>query len=496
MESLADKYISYYLSASKARGDLSEKLSLFDRYWEGNVNEAESENDPASSTNIIHSNIEGQVANLMEQNISATAEAISGDVEHQKSVDAVLNFILKRNRMIRKIDIHERRREKYGTGILRVTFNPSALCGAGLPEIECVSNRAMYIDPCISDPYKINDARFIIEKIKKSIYWASEQYGSEVAEKIKPNFDPALDGDESFEGDGENDWYCHLLVWTREGGHLRLVEMTGCGIILSDSGEDFYRAGRYPYFFTPLYFREQSIWGKGDVELLIPVQDIINDLDDQIRINARLTGNPQRLIETGSGIDLDALTNEAGLNIPVNHIGAVKNLEAPQLPPYIESRRNAALQYECQKVTRFSDQMMGGRQQGVKTATEAIAITQAGNTGMMHKKLLLQETLSEVMEYALNLAAEFWTREMTFRVSGEESIKVNPSHIDCKCFDVSVTVGAGLPKNRAMLYSIISELYRSGLISAEEAREYICTELSLPFEKKGIEIENFKEETV
>ncbi len=488
IENLADKYISYYLSASKARGDLQEKLNLYDRYWEGDVNRKESENDPASCTNIVHANVEGQVANLMEQSISAVAEPIGAkDAEYSKNIDAILNFILKRNKMMRKIDIHERRREKYGSGVLRVTFDPSALCGEGLPRIECVSNGAMYIDPCITDPYKINDAKFVIEKVKKSVYWAREQYGAEVADKIKPNFDPAYDsGDEVFQ-DGENDWYCHLLVWTREGGALRLVEMSGCGVILSDSGEGFYSAGTYPYFFTPLYFRENSIWGKGDVELLIPVQDIINDLDDQIRINARLTGNPQRLIETGSGIDLDALTNEAGLNIPVNHVGAVKNLDAPQLPPYIESRRNAALQYESQRVTRFSDQMSGGKQQGVKTATEALAISQSGNTAMMHKKLLLQETLSEVLEYALKLSKQFWTREMAFKIADGEFLWINPSQINCDCFDINVTVGAGLPKNRAMLYSIITELYRSKLITPEEAREFICNQLSLPFEKKVLE---------
>lgn len=484
-DALAQKYISYYLSASKARGDIQEKLSLYDRYWEGNVNLAESENDPASSTNIVHANIEGQVSNLMEQNISISTEPVTDkDIAYAKQCDLILNFILNRNKMLRKIDVHERRREKYGTGIFRVTFDPCALAGRGLPSIECVSNSAIYVDPCICDPYKINDAKFVIERIKKSIYWAQETYGVETASKIKPNFDPAYDSiDEEYLGDGENDWYVHLLVWTNKGGRLRLVEMSGCGVILSDSGEGFYETGKYPYFFTPLYYRENSIWGKGDVELLIPLQDLINDLDDQIRINARLTGNPQRLIETGSGIDLDALTNEAGLNIPVNHINSVRNLDAPPLPSYIESRRNTALQYETQRVTRFSDQMSGTKQMGVKTATEALAISQSGNTAMNHKKLLLQETLSEVFSYCLLLAKQFWTREMAFRIcdSNNDFMWCNPSEIDCDSFDINVTVGAGMPKNRASVYQIVTELYKEKLISAAEARKFICTQLSLPF---------------
>ena len=42
------------------------------------------------------------------------------------------------------------------------------------------------------------------------------------------------------------------------------------------------------------YKRKGRLWGMaGDTEQLIPVQDIINSLDDQIRMNTRLMGNAQ-----------------------------------------------------------------------------------------------------------------------------------------------------------------------------------------------------------
>ena len=504
MDNLSEKYVSYYINASRSRGNLAERFAEYDKYWEGDVNRKKSENDPASCTNIIHSNVEGQVSQLIEQNIAVMPTPVTpDDVPFSETVRIILEFILNKNHLIRKLDIHERRREKYGTGVLRVTFDPEALCGQGIPAIDCVSNTAVYVDPCITDPYRINEAEFIIERIKKSIYWAREHYGDEVASQIKPNFDPAYDApDEDFDAEGDNDWYVHLLVWTNKGGSLRLVEMTGCGIILSDSGEGFYKTSRYPYFFTPLYYRENSIWGKGDVELLIPLQDLINDLDDQIRINARLTGNPQRLIETGSGIDLDALTNEAGLNIPVNNVNSVKNLDAPPLPPYIENRRNAALQYESQKVTRFSDQMAGtGKQTGVSTATEALAIQQAGNVALVHKKLILQETLSEVFAYCLMLCKQFWTEEMAFRVTDKKDeflyftpsslkeITDNKGRVKSAQFDIAVTVGAGMPKNKAFIYQLMTELCRGGIITRSEARKYLAEQFGLPITPEAPETE-------
>ena len=521
---LAQKYTEFYLRSYRDKQDkgIPELIEKCDKYWEGDK-EPESDTDPNSNINIIHPNVEGQVALLIEQNIAITPlPQTPADQPFAEQVRLVLEFIKDKNKMVRKLDMHERRREKYGTGIFRVTLDPSALDGAGLPLIECVPNNNIYVDPCITDVYRLNEAEYVIETMVKSLYWAKQQYGDEIADAIQANYFPETDDifDEQDSGVyGDNEKYLHMLVWTLNKGKLRLVEMTGCGIILSDSGDGFYKTGKYPYFFTPLYRREASIWGKGDVELLIPIQDLVNDLDDQIRINARLTGNPQRLIETGSGIDLDALTNEAGLNIPVNSINSVKNLEAPPLPSYIENRRNQALQYEVSKVTRFSDQMSGTKQTGVDTATEALALQQAGNVGIQQKKILLQETLGEVFSYCLELVREFWTDNIAIRVTdtandfiyfnGSEfksipSVKPantryknkfsasNPNSKEPEFmldgnkknadFDIKVTVGAGMPTNKAFVYNMMMELAKGGLITPPEARKWLVENFGLPIE--------------
>ena len=498
-QKLAEKYREYFMSAweDKQKKGIPEKFALFDSYWEGDVNLPETETDPGSSTNIIHSNVEGQVAILSGQRIAVKPLPVTPDDRpFAETVRACLEFIKEKNKMTRKIDIHERRREKYGTGIFRVTYNCDALSGIGMPEIEPCNPLNVYVDPAITDVYKIDEAEFIIEVLNKSVYFAKEQYGEEVAEMIEPGYLPQYDDALSEILSGEDE-YLHMLVWTKEEGKLRLVEMTGCGLILSDSLDTcnaYYSTRRYPYFFTPLYFREGSIWGKGDVELLIPVQDLINDLDDQIRINARLTGNPQRLIETGAGIDLDALTNEAGLNIPTNSVSAVKNLEAPSLPSYIIQRREAAVQYEGQRVTRFSDQMSGSKQQGVTTATESRALQQAGAYVVEQKKMMLQETLSEVFSYCLELVREFWTENVAIRLSDKadsfiffnsEELKTGKDKKDAQ-FDVFVTVGAGLPTDKDAVYSMMSGLFNMGVVSIDEFRNYLSEYVGIPLKEGEI----------
>lgn len=516
---LAERYLEFYKRANDDKN--SKKLPKlwkdFDRYWEGEVNRPQSESDPGSCVNIIHPNVEGQVAMLTEQNIAVNPQPVTpSDIPFAETVRMVLEFIKDKNRLIRKLDVHERRREKYGTGILRVIYDPDALGGVGMPVIDVCNPSNIFVDPCITDIYKIDEAEFIIETVIKSVNWARRQFGS-IAEMIEPNHFPC--GEDAPSGKSEK--YLHMLVWTRQGGRLRLVQMSGCGVILSDSeesGEGFYPSAKYPYFFTPLYFREGSIWGKGDVELLIPVQDVINDLDDQIRRCARLTGNPQRLIETGSGIDLDALTNEAGLNIPTNSVNSVRTLTPPELPSYVINRRLMAFQAEGQRVTRFSDQMTGTKQAGVDTATEALALQQAGTTGINHKKILLQETLSELFTYCLELVREFWTEQVAIKVtdkpdefiffSGGELRDIPvlvPANADYRLkfsslnpdrevpafmqmgravkdaeFDIKVTVGAGMPTNKAFVYQMMLECTKGGLIAPEEMREWLCENMGLP----------------
>lgn len=491
---LAAKYIRYYLDAweDKKRRGIPERFALCDAYWEGDVNLPISENDPGSSTNIVHANVEGQVSMLLDQSIGILPVPVSpDDAPFAANVQKVLEFIKEKNRLMRKLDLHERRREKYGTGVFRVSFDPKALSGAGLPLIEAVHPKNIFPDPGITDVYRLEEAAFIIETVVKTVHWARRQYGDRIADAIVPGYRPQYEGD-----DGGDDTYLHMLVWTKEKGKLRLVEMTGCGIILSDSfemsEESFYPGGRYPYFITPLYYREGSIWGKGDVELLIPVQDLINDLDDQIRINARLTGNPQRLVETGSGIDLDAMTNEAGLNIPTTSVGAVRNLEAPPLPSYILQRRDTALRYESQRITRFSDQMTGSKQAGVTTAAEATVLQQGGQMSIQHKKLLLQETLSEVFAYCLEMIRAYWTEEVAVRVADKkgEFIFFRGSDLRYRtekdgrekdaAFDLIVTVGAGLPRNKTAAYQMMSDLYAKGLVTGDEVRAFLADYMGMP----------------
>lgn len=529
---LSEKYIDYYKSSwndKDQRGlfDLWEKV---EDYWEGDVNLPESDADPGSNTNIIHPTIEGQVALLVEQNIAIEPEPVEiSDKPFSDAAKIMLEWVKEKNKMKRKMDVHERRREKFGTGIFMITFDPKFMNGFGLPMIDPLNPAYVFIDPNITDIYKHQDGRFEIITINRSIYWAKQKFGAK-AEAIIPGHHP-LESEWIFgEDDGENDEisrdnYLHMLVYTKDKGKLRLVEMSGCGVILSDSNKDkrHFPNDKYPLFLTPLYFREGTVWGKGDAELLINSQDLINDIDDQIRINARLSGNPQKLVSTSSGIDIEKWTNEPGLNIPCTEVStAYQPVIPPPMAQYPIERRKYAIEYESGKISRYSDQMNGIRQKGVDTATEALALQQSANNSIAHKKLLLQETLGEMFEYILEMIKEYYTEEQSFQITGKKNeffwfrgsdLKKIPKLIPASqefrrkfeeenpgvpipqymasndkstkeaMFDIKVTVGAGLPSNKAFVYQVISEAFAKGAITIQEFRKLLREYVALPVEE-------------
>lgn len=557
----AEQFLVWYRRAynDKQRLGLTKKWDDINKYWEGDFDYEEDE-DPAPNTNITNSNVEGKTALLCDQTIGIQVDPREpGDRFFCDQVRTLADFIKERNKMYRKIEVHERRREMTGTGIFRVIWDFDALDGKGIPDIEPIHPSKLFVDPAITDVYKIQEAQYIIEARAKSIYSAKIEYGEKIADAIIPNLDPI----QNIIQESEEDQYVHLMIWTRykEDGKLklRLVEMSGDGVILRDTkkklneykkkkseelikrqselleqgkgkeaaelkDEEFklFPNSKYPYFLTPDMYRENTIWGKASAELMLPISDQIDEIDDNILRNARLTGNPMALVENSSGIDPERITNAPGQMIPTNNINGFKWQAPPSVPAYVTNKRTELINNDRIIVSRFSDQMIGKQQNGIDTATESLALQNSGNSMIEHKKGLLQETLSEVFEYAIELALLNWNTTMLFKITGENGEddfeSFNPdilNHVPVMIeadseyrkkykeqnpnakpedyrymqaddgetrpimFDLNVSVGAGLPNNRAYRYSIVRQAYADKAISKKEYRSYLVKQLGL-----------------
>ena len=233
----AEQFLVWYRRAynDKQRLGLTKKWEDINKYWEGDFDYDEDDDIPLN-TNITNSNVEGKTALLCDQTIAIQVDPREpGDRPFCNQVRTLADFIKDRNKMYRKIEVHERRREMTGTGIFRVLWDFDKLDGKGIPDIEPIHPSRLFIDPAITDVYNIQEAKYVIEARAKSIYSAKLEYGEELSDCIIPNLDPI----ENVLTESEEDTYVHLMIWTRykEDGKLklRLVEMSGDGVILRDT---------------------------------------------------------------------------------------------------------------------------------------------------------------------------------------------------------------------------------------------------------------------
>ncbi len=524
---LVDNYRAAY--QAKDNSGLFDEMELAERYWSGDFGVPEDYDDPGSNTNIINTNVETQVAGMVDQSIDIELKPYEpADEPYVEKARMILDRIRNANKLPKKIERHERRKCKFGTGIFRVMYNKKLIDKMGCPEIKVCNPAYIFVDPNIVSLDDLQEAEFIVETVPKSIYWAEKRFGKERAWAIAPGYNPAdstVVFRENIEPnyDMNGDHYLHLLYWCKtKSGKLRLIQLSGCGIILSDSETDentnyFTDDGRYPYFFTVDMEREGTIWGKSNCSLLFSLQDEIDDYTNMIRRNARLIGNPIKLVSNGSGIEIDKLDNTAGQVVPTNDINGIKYLDPPQMPSFIQTRRSEAIDKERMIISRVSDQQSGIRQAGVQTATESLSLAQSANVSIDTRKTMLQDTLNEVFKYCFELALNYWNVKMFFQGSDGEFEYFRPSDLknipmmkpatpqyldkfmknnpdlEPPKFMLSkekrpvkltfnIQVGAGLPSNKAVAFNYILESYKGGIISKEECRHLMIEYIKLPVE--------------
>ena len=564
----SEQFLEWYRRAynDKCRLNLPQKWQDVDKYWEGDLEEPEDEADPASNTNITNSHVEGVTTLLCDQSISIQVDPREpGDRPFCDMVRTLADFIKERNKMYRKIDVHERRRDKYGIGIFKVLWNFDKLDGKGMPEITTINPDRFFVDPAITDVQYLQEAQYCIEVRNRSIYSARQEFGDDLADAIIPNLDPVQD----VIVENEEDQYVHMYVWIRyrdkKGNRqLRLVEMSGDGVILRDTKKELEKHSKkkekegqeddeelmlfpnttYPYFLTTDMARENTIWGKGSAELVLPISDQVDQLDDAILRNMDLTGNPMGVVTNNSGIDPSKVTNAPGQILVSNTSDGFKWLSPPTVPQYVLNKRTELMGSDRTIVTRFSDQMIGKQQSGVDTATESLALQNSGNAMIDHKKALLQETLSEVFEYAIELALLNWNTTMIFRIVGKDGqddfMEFNPerlNHVPVMIesdtdyrenyiqeylkrnpkanredidpneykymqadneerkvqYDLTVSVGAGLPNNRAYRFNIVRQARADHAISNKEYRNYLIKQLGLNIPEIPASVQEQKE---
>lgn len=507
-------------------------------------------NRPNSRVNIVNAYIDGQVSALVDHNIAIVTRGESpADKYYADWARVGLDWTLRKNKIKKIIDIHERRRLKFGVGFFKTYFDKNAISGFGLAKICCPALDMIYVDRKIIDPLRFQEADYIAEGIKLSREQFIDIYGEEKTRAVYFGTNNSIRHmifSKTFTHDDLDAAYI-IQYWSRHKGMLRLREFTECGLLLYDSHKSgdrktnqkdseykhksYYKyvCNKYPYFFTGQYPDEDSLWGFGDAKLLIPIQNMINDFYDKIRITAR----PNLILfDPDSEVDLSDFDENSLEPRPAR----LSTTKAVEVVPWGQVNNSywqmlQMMHQEAQRVTRYSELMMG-QTRSADTATEASIQQQQGNAVTQHKKTMLEETLIDVCEYCLGLMMEFYEGAKAFRIYGTEDeyewidfrklTKVpvmkpatsgfTKRYMDRKPLDeppewefvmhgqdpatktvdldIEISIGSGLPKNKAFLWQMIERLaglvlvdesgQQKNIINYKEFRQFVKDYLGLP----------------
>lgn len=514
------------------------------KYWAGEVNLPVKDDDIGSETNIVQPIIESQVAELVDGQTDILVKGVGpSDQPFSQDVQHILNFVWRKNRMVVKFDEAERDRLNLGSITWKVYQDPDALNGRGLPTIEPVAIDLFLPDARINNPRELQKGDYCIELLPMTTRNLRKQFGNR-AKLVKTNGLTMSNEARVFNTEESSnpvmmDQVMVILYWEKDDDDkLRRVYCTE-DVILADSFDDknkdgesesFYRHGKYPYVTIPCYIRKGNYWGMSDTEQLIPIQDLINDLDDQIVSNARITGNNQVVVATSSGININKWTNKEGLKIPSKDVNGFRQVIPYPIPSYIPNRRDRAFQ-ESEIVSGRSDIVEGRRSGSLRAASAILAMQEAGSRRNNHKKLMNQEGFNEILGLVLDYVKEFMTEEQAFDITEKGNTEYlwfrgsDLTHIPWKSlnenfdptsdepgtelykdlyddieeidefgnpvtrselmtkdaeFDIEVSLGAGMPNNKSFLYQATIELMRENIITQEEARACLKQLLNWP----------------
>lgn len=156
---------------------------------------------------------------------------------------------------------------------------------------------------------------------------------------------------------------------------------------------------RFPFLETTNYGRANDFWGTSEGHNIKSQIEITNVLISNIADNARLTGNPQKVIMIGA--DIKEVVDEPGAKYESAESGGVQNLTPPSMPNYIPQFIDY-LKVDQDRKTGNSDAFRG--------LTEY-----AGESGKHHRSVISQATgrlQPKTMEF-VNLARN-WYEHVAF----------------------------------------------------------------------------------
>lgn len=249
------------------------------------------------------------------------------------------------------------------------------------------------------------------------------------------------------------------------------------GVLLSDKHNP-YSDGKFPFVMIKTYDMPFQFWGEGEIKWLFSPQKYINELNNQIIDNAKLTANQVWIIDKNAGIGKGKLTNRPGLVIRKNPGTEVRRESPPSMPTYIRDKI-LELKEDIDTISGVYDVTRGERAIGITAGNAIMALQEAGQARIRIKVKLMEYSLGELATMWYSRMQQFWKLDREVRTKDNFNRinfnKVSPDDLQ-NDFDIIITAGSTLPSNKPAMLDL---MIRLGQTMAEDGLPVVDREAIL-----------------
>jgi len=346
----------------------------------------------------------------------------------------------------------------YGTGILRVGFDPELRQGLGDIVLEAVDPMYCFPDP---DATSIENARYFIYAVPTPVSEVKRKFG-ERAKVVGGDFFFDLEAFDTRYASQDviltspvdkrtsytkNDYLrgadneervlwleCWLNDQTTEEVEIEDEEtgetkkelrkkypngrvLTVVGNTLLQDAHNPFADGMIPFATYSDYVMPREFWGQGEVEQLRQMQEDLNRMDAIIYEGSALMSNGIWLVQSGSVKDVDNLTNQQGLI--VEYTGQRPERErGPGVPEHLFKYRDQKVR-DINIVSGINDVSRGVRPEGIEAGVAIEQLKESDRTRIRLKVRNLERALKRVGKLIVSRMMQYYTEPRMIQLAGE-----------------------------------------------------------------------------
>lgn len=480
------------------------------RHWE--QLRPNKENTPRSASAWLFNSILNKHADAMdnypEPNILPREKS---DEETAQILSEVLPTILEQNHYESVYSDVWWYKLKTGTGVKGVFWNADKNGGLGDIDIKKIDILNLFWEPGISDiqdSRNIFNVKLVDNDILKSKYPELENLGNTADEPSKYIYDDDIDTS------GKSvvvDWYYKK---TNNSGKtvLHFVKYVNDTVLYASENEPeyeergYYDHGSYPFVFDAMFVEEGTPAGFGFIDSMKDCQLAIDELDNDILLNCKLTARPRYFSRDDGAVNEDEFADWSNDFVHINGAGDINSsivpIQVATVPNYAVAHRQEKIN-ELKETSGNRDWNQGGTSSGVTAASAIASLQEAGNKLSRDTIKASYRAFAKECYLIIELIRQFYSQTRTFRIVGNggenKFVDFNNSSMTAQpqgnvmgvdlgerlpVFDIRVVPQKANPYAKQAQNELALNLYNSGFFNPQLADQALSALEIMQFDDK------------